>query len=715
MAAPTFVGYVAADGGATAGNTYTNNFSALSLADGDLLTWTIMVEVNNSTLTTPPSGWTQRYSAGTVGSRSVMVYDKIWHTGDATSLSYVKSTGNADGNFVVAHRGVASVIYGTGQRRADQTPTSSFNNTALSITTTVADTRAIVISTEATSTAESGAFLTGPTIPSGWTQDAYKAQGTTIQTLTLAHKDMPTPGATGDAVLTYQNTQASNGWAVQMGLVPPAVQQANFVATESFTALATQGYSVAALFSASSAFTASTSSGSTASATALFSASSVFSAVVSQGMSVNAPFAANSAFSATAKKPVEVWMQNTPMFAAHRGGSASWQQHTMNAYDNAVAWNPNLALEVSVWKSADGVWVCNHDQNTGTTGTWNASYDIPTTNWSTLSTVRSTVGNYPMIRLTDLLDKYGNSRIFFIDDKPNVDQTGFLNLLDSYAGNARYIIKCYYDNSSMATAAHARGYKTWGYYYNADVVNAPSTNANWDILGLEIAGTTANWNTLKSYGRPVLAHIVQNTTQYATASAQNPAGYMVADVINVVPQGGSLADFTAVANFSATVKQGYSISAPFSASAAFNNSVVQGYSVSAPFAAGETFTVILTQGLSANAPFGATAALNAVIVPGYSVAAPFTAGATFGANTGNSASVNAPFTVASAFTNSVVQNVNVIAGFGVNANLTATVQQSGSGFIVSVWDGTTQIPVNIIGIWNGTDIVPVNILGVVSG
>jgi hypothetical protein len=713
MAAPSYVGNSQADGGSTGGNTYTNNFSGISLQDGDYLVWALMVEVNSSTLTTTPSGWTQRFYNGTVGSRTVMIYDKVWHTGDAASLSYVKSTANADGNMVMAFRGVSTLIYGTGQRRQDQTPTNSFTNTALGITTTVADTRAIFLSLEATSAAETSTFVTGPTIPSGWTQDAYKAQGTTIQTITLAHKDMPTPGATGDAIVTYQNTQASNGWAAQIGLVPNAAVNASatFAGTGAFSATVTQSYAATAAFAGTGLFAAQVAGNASASAT--FAGTGAFTATVKQNYAATAAFAGTGSLTALAQRPIDKWIATTPMFVAHRGGSVSWQQHTMNAYDNAVAWNPNLALEVSVWKSSDGVWVCNHDQNTGTTGTWNASYDIPTTTWATLSTVRSTVGNYPMIRLSDLLTKYGSTRIFFIEDKPNVDQTGFLNLLDSFAGSARYVVKQYYDNHAMAVAAHARGYKTWGYYYNADVASSGTTHTDWDILGLETSATTANWNIMKAYGQPILAHIIQNTTQYASAQAQSPNGFMVADVINVVPQGGVLGDFTGTGAFTAAVTQSYAASAAFGGTGTLTGPVAPAYSLTAGFTGTGGFAVTATQA--------------------YAVSAPFTGIGTFSAGSGSVVNGTAPFSGTGSFTAAVTQTYSAAALFGGTGSLASSIKQAyaavalfgGTGvFTVSValpsggydifmWDGSTLIPLDLLGVWDGSVIIPADILEIV--
>ena len=76
-------------------------------------------------------------------------------------------------------------------------------------------------------------------------------------------------------------------------------------------------------------------------------------------------------------------MAQTPYYIAHRGSSANWPEETIYAYVNCA----NLmvrALEISVWMSSDGVFVCSHDQSLlRTTG---YDIDIPTNPWSVLST-----------------------------------------------------------------------------------------------------------------------------------------------------------------------------------------------------------------------------------------------------------------------------------------------------------------------------------------
>jgi hypothetical protein len=233
-------------------------------------------------------------------------------------------------------------------------------------------------------------------------------------------------------------------------------------------------------------------------------------------------------------------------YCAHRGGSADWPEETLYAYDQAAAWNPNIALEVSVWQSSDGVWVCSHDQSTSRV--FGVNYDIPTTPWSTLSTLTTTVGNQPIARLTDVLDAHANgAHAILVDNKGNQSLTAFYALLASYGGPLRFVVKSYGVNHTGAVNAHNNGYLTWGYYYEADSTHAGSNNmvnnqADWDWLGMDLGATSQAWSEVKGYGKPVLAHIVANQSQFTTAKSFSPQGYMVSGVTEVVPgTGGSSA------------------------------------------------------------------------------------------------------------------------------------------------------------------------------
>jgi glycerophosphoryl diester phosphodiesterase len=47
---------------------------------------------------------------------------------------------------------------------------------------------------------------------------------------------------------------------------------------------------------------------------------------------------------------------------AHRGGSASWPEHTQTAYTQSV-WAGAHVLEISCGRTSDGVWFGCHDRS----------------------------------------------------------------------------------------------------------------------------------------------------------------------------------------------------------------------------------------------------------------------------------------------------------------------------------------------------------------
>ena len=62
----------------------------------------------------------------------------------------------------------------------------------------------------------------------------------------------------------------------------------------------------------------------------------------------------------------------------------------------AADWNPDLALEASVWRSSDGVWVVSEERTTGRV--FDRDLTITSTPWSVLATLRTKVGGHPMAR-----------------------------------------------------------------------------------------------------------------------------------------------------------------------------------------------------------------------------------------------------------------------------------------------------------------------------
>ncbi len=232
--------------------------------------------------------------------------------------------------------------------------------------------------------------------------------------------------------------------------------------------------------------------------------------------------------------PVQAWMARTPMYIAHRGGDADWPEGTAYAYAQAARWNPDLALEVPVWRTPDGVWVVSEYRDTGRV--FGADHDIPSTPWPVLAALRSLAGGQPMARLqNDVLDVYGRSRVLFVDNKQDENVGAFFALLDSYAGRTRYVIKSYWHSTKTPDEARRRGYVTWGYYTPATMGDVAATQAHFDMLGLDAGSSEAQFRTMEATGKPVIAHVVTTRAEVQRALTLGAKGVMVADVRAVVP------------------------------------------------------------------------------------------------------------------------------------------------------------------------------------
>ena len=235
-----------------------------------------------------------------------------------------------------------------------------------------------------------------------------------------------------------------------------------------------------------------------------------------------------------APTPVQQWMAMPRLYVAHRGGDADWPEGTAFAYARSAARNPDLALGVPARRTVDGVWVVSEDPTT--TRVFGTDYVIAATPWSTLARLRGRSGAQPMARLVnDVLDVYSRNRILFIDNKANTDIKAFFDLLDSYAGRTRYVVKSYMMTTATPAEAHKRGYLTWGYYYPRDMAEFASTEARFDLLGLEQFAPGSDYATVLATGKPVIAFIIASADAGRTALDRGARGLMVSAVDQVVP------------------------------------------------------------------------------------------------------------------------------------------------------------------------------------
>lgn len=350
-------------------------------------------------------------------------------------------------------------------------------------------------------------------------------------------------------------------------------------ATLSAAATVTTGASAAASLVTTAALTASAVVATIAQASLAVTAG--LSAATIRGVSAGASLGITAALSSMVQTPAQQWATTIPLCAGHHGESADRPESTMYGYDGAAAWNKAMALEVSVWQSSDGVWFVSHDQNTGTTqaigggNQWNASYDIPTTAATTLDTVSTITGSYPFMRLSTLLAKYGGQRVLIIDNKGSQDVAGLISILNAAGGPAWYISKSFYTSVAWAGGMRTAGYLTLGYFYDATPQSDIMLNqGKFDVLMEEYNASSSNWSYILALPQPVMAHIVANTSQKATAIANGAEGFMASGVQEVVPPTGVQATLASTATVTASATRATSASATLTVAAALSASAV---------------------------------------------------------------------------------------------------------------------------------------------
>ncbi len=245
---------------------------------------------------------------------------------------------------------------------------------------------------------------------------------------------------------------------------------------------------------------------------------------------------------------VAAMLASNPFYVAHRGGSRDFPEMSLYAYGQS-ALRGYGALEISLARTSDGVWFGLHDQDinrtSGTTGLGAAS----TMTWAQIqgyqilgSMAANNTGQAarPYMRLEEIISLYYPSHVLFLDIKyASAFQAEFISKINALPGTPQdHIVgKAFGVGASFTNAMHAAGYKTWGYFYEADYTGGTlaSNQANWDILGMDYGASPAAWAAVTGYGKPVIGHICPTTTAKNTAIGYGAVGVMCSGAINIVP------------------------------------------------------------------------------------------------------------------------------------------------------------------------------------
>ena len=206
-------------------------------------------------------------------------------------------------------------------------------------------------------------------------------------------------------------------------------------------------------------------------------------------------------------RSVEEMLRTPKFFVAHRGGSASWPEHTERAYSQCPIFKCH-GLEMSCGQSSDGVWFGCHDQSLSRLVPALAK-PVDQYTWAEIRAAASQT-EYMPARLDWLIEHYIDSHVLVVDPKYKTGK--WEEFLAVFKGlENKIIFKAYGDTRWAFDPIRAKGVKTWGYAYAND--KTKSWYADWsagktcDVLSMEYTAPQDIWTALKASGKPLVSHI----------------------------------------------------------------------------------------------------------------------------------------------------------------------------------------------------------------
>jgi len=470
----------------------------------------VLLQVGSTTVTiTTPSGWNILFAKTTMGSRACVGYWRKKTDELEVSASFVASANTGLAHALIGVLGAEQAAWIVGPVWTRTTHGTTTTNVIDGVTTTSADCLALAISFEVTSVVESPNTIVG--VNNGFVELGYKAQNTIGETIWAGTKDIPTAGDVGDTTVTYQNIQAANGAGLMI-----AFPQGAFIPMGVPVMLGDGSMARISYINDLEIRTAPTSV-----------------RLLKPGFENVAQFLA------------------TPgATIAHRGGSESFPDMSEYGYDRSILRGFG-ALEFSAQRTSDGWWFGSHNPDinevAGETGLPNISTmtraEIEA--YANVDNPTALHPSRPFFGLEEFLVKYGSDYVLFVDPKNALSfNSEFLAICDNIVDPERLIWKYVLGGvgsagpSNGAQAALNRGWGgTWGYGYNTDVDSGAfaqhAVKPAWTILGMNNDTTQPYWDTALSYGKPVIAHIINSAADYAVAIAHGADAVQCADVTSV--------------------------------------------------------------------------------------------------------------------------------------------------------------------------------------
>jgi hypothetical protein len=499
-------------------------------AVGDLLLVSIVTTAATPVITVPALGsWVQVLAPIAMGSRYFAVYRGVRGADDPTQYVFTQNNTGAAQSLLVAVPGVWGGVVGAYSKGA-----TGFTQTTPGVTTTALNSLAISLQGEATAATEAGDPITvaAPFVKDLWTIQAAAP----INSILLAHRDMPTNGATGDAVSTWPNSTGNRGsvMVVVQPLPDPIVTP---VARLDAKMADGQG--------------------------GIVDVGLVGWDGTQEVALDRVEYLHSGTFIPDLDRIDRVWTMG------HRGGSIDYQEHSMRGYVECSI-NHLDVLEFSVGITSDGVLFGAHDATLNRTSSSlgpsaaNGGVDVKTTDrtWAQVQALVQDLPNrgdtrfttQPYLSLDDFVAKFAGTHTLMFDPKAlsTANRQVLYSRIQQIPDYQRRVLgKFYTTGTVIADEFHAIGCKVWGYSYTDDVAttttnadgsktytmrtNAGSTQRDapkWDYLGLEHNAPAEVWAMIIQIAGPkkVIGHIVSTVAQADAAVAKGAKALQVAGV-----------------------------------------------------------------------------------------------------------------------------------------------------------------------------------------
>lgn len=203
----------------------------------------------------------------------------------------------------------------------------------------------------------------------------------------------------------------------------------------------------------------------------------------------------------------------TPFSIAHRGSGSEYPEHTMVAYESAVAAGAK-AIEVSVMLTADGIPVCFHDVDlermTGVVGESVGDYTYAMLREVVKVKAQDLLGDgwsdQPMPTLRDVLDRFMGKVVIFLEgkDNPSIPVIQQMLLADYPNAQESVVWKNYYLATSFPWAKN-NGFTTWA-YIDAGTTSGQmdAVDANVDWWGVPLAAADSKITEVVNRGKTTI-------------------------------------------------------------------------------------------------------------------------------------------------------------------------------------------------------------------